>query len=240
MYTEYPQLGELIQALDLGEYLEFGCGGGMFLRYVLDQNQSSTSITAVDINPQAIEQAKSELENHNIKFIVQEELPLNFEDHRFATITLSNTLHHLKDKGAVLAELKRLIHPEGKIIITEMVSNSLSSAESAYCRFHALRAEIDTLNGLFHDRTYTETEIKQIVKSVGFKIDFQTIVENDKTAGVDRDEIHSIEIIIDEMVEEQREKTEYHELVQTGESIKSMLNKYGIKRPRQLYLETSV
>jgi len=238
MYDEYRSLARQIQMLDLGDYLEFGCGNGTFLKYVLDQNQSYQTLTAVDIKAEIVEEAKSKLAAYDIDYIIQENLPLDIDSHQFSTITLSNTLHHLRDKTAVLTELKRLIKPDGQIIITEMISNDLTEAEQTYCRFHALRAEIDRLKGSYHDITYTVTEIVNLVTGVGLKISMQKILLNEKKVVIDEEEISRMATIIDDLIQGVIESPDYKVLGIKAESIKENLRQHGIKRPRQLYLET--
>ena len=239
MYDEYPGLDSQIKKLNLGDYLEFGCGGGGFLKYVLGQNLSFETVTAVDIDPDSVEKARDELAGLDIRFIVQEKLPLDIEADHFATITLSNTLHHLRDKKAVLGELKRLIKPQGQIIITEMVSNDLSEAEQSYCRFHALRAEVEQLNGTYHDTTYTSSEIEDFVLNSGLRIDKKHMILNEKQVIRDEVEVSRVELILEDLVQGEIDRAEYEMLADKAESIKDNLRQFGIKRPRQLYLETS-
>ena len=239
MYKEYLSLARQIKSLKLGDYLEFGCGDGTFLKYVLDQNSSFKTVTAVDINPESVNKARETLTAIDIQFIIQEKLPLDIDNNQFSTITLSNTLHHLRDKTAVLVELKRLIKPNGQIIITEMISNDLSGAEQTYCRFHALRAEIDRLKGTFHDTTYTSDEIEQLVVAAGLRMNKRKILINDKTVVMDEDEISNMETIIDDLIQGEIERIEFEDLASKAEGIKENLRQFGIKRPRQIYLETT-
>lgn len=240
MYDEYRSLARLLKTLDLGDYLEFGCGNGTFLKFILGQNQSYQTLTAVDINVGAVEEAKSILPAYEIEYIIQEKLPLDIDNNQFSTITLSNTLHHLRDKAAVLAELKRLVKSDGQILITEMISNDLTGAEQTYCRFHALRAEIDRLKGIYHDTTYTSDEIMNLVAEVGLKTGKKEILLNDKTQVIDEGEISQMVTTIDDLIHAERHRPEFFELEKTAQSIKDNLRKFGIKRPRQLYLETTV
>ncbi len=237
MYAEYPQLGEKLAALNLGDYLEFGCGSGGFLGYVLGLNQSATSITAVDISQKSVEAAKAELASHDIKYIVQEQLPLNIPDQYFSAITLSNTLHHLRDKTAVFSEFKRLLKPDGKLIITEMVSDGLRKAEQSYFRFHSLRAMIDQSHGVFHDITYTSNEIQQMISTRGTHIERMTIIPNEKQVVTDAAEIDEMVGLTDEMIAPEHHSPDFPELKKSAEAVKGSLNQHGIKRPPQLYLE---
>ena len=240
MYSDYPSLGTHIQEINLRDYLELGCGDGGFLKYVLDQNKSFKSITAVDINSESIKKARTTLQTFKVFFIVQENLPLGLESDQFDTITLSNTLHHLRDKPSVLAELKRLIKPNGKIIITEMITNNLTSAEQSYCRYHALRAEVDRLHGVFHETTYTSAEIQRMVSESRLRIVKKAVLLNVKEAVLDTGEISEMESKVNELIQSVSETPEYSSLDEKARSIKAHLHQYGIKRPRQLYLETTI
>ena len=239
MYNEYHSLARHIQELELGDYLEFGCGDGGFLKHVLDQNESFKSVTAVDINLESVKQARTTLEAFNVHFMVQENLPLGLEANQFDTITLSNTLHHLRDKTAVLSELKRLIKRDGQIIITEMISNDLTEAEQTYCRFHALRAEVDRLHGVFHETTYTSNEILDMVSKADLRIGSNEILLNSKEAAPDKIEVAEMEAIIDDLIKAESKRPEFPALKETAVSIKAHLHQHGIKRPRQLYLVTT-
>jgi len=240
MYDEYHSLARQIQSLDLDDYLEYGCGSGTFLKYVLSQNKTFRSLTAFDINPESVEKARENLAEWEIHFIVQEKLPLPLDGDQFCTITLSNTLHHLRDKDAVLSELKRLIKPNGRIIITEMIGEGLSKPEQTYCQFHALRAAMDQLNGVYHDASYTSDEILSLITKQGLTIDKKEIFQNDKTPKMDELEINRIETIIDDLVRDVRELPDFLEFEKRARSIKENLRQYGMKRPRQLYLEITL
>ena len=240
MYAEYTELARQLQNLTLGDYLEFGCGDGGFLQYVLDQNRSFKSITAVDINPDSVEKARKNLADYNIHFIVDGNIPLDLDANSFSSITLSNTLHHLQDKESVFAELRRLIKPHGQIIITEMVSNDLTRAEQTYCRFHALRAETDRLKGTYHDTTYSAGEVEKLVTRAGLSITKKQIILNEKLVVTDAEEVRKMETNIDDLVQGEKESPEIEALTNKAERIKAHLRAFGIKRPRQLYIETSL
>ena len=74
----------------------------------------------------------------------------------------------------------------------------------------------------------------------GCKIVDHAIVVNSKVAERDTAEIERIELLLDEMIEKEKERPEYTSLTKQVEKIKALLNTHGIKRPRQLYLETVV
>lgn len=235
MYAEYPPLSVNLKTHDLGDYLEFGCGTGEFLKFILELNPSFTSVTAVDINAESIDKARESLQDYKINFMVSRKLPLALQGQSFNTITLSNTLHHLKDKENIFRELKRLLKPGGQIIVTEMVCNDLTEAEQVYHRFHALRAAVDRRNHLYHDTTYSDTMIEKIITQAGLKINQREIIQNNKKAVPLEEEIRKIDMLLDDSIRDSQ--AEQPRLAQEVQEIKAMVRQHGVKRPRQIYLE---
>ena len=121
-----------------------------------------------------------------------------------------------------------------------MISNDLTEAEQTYCRFHSLRAEVDRLKGVFHETTYTSHEILEMVSDAGLGIVSKEILLNGKEGAPDKTEATEIEAIIDDMTRAESERPEFLALEESARDIKAHLQKYGIKRPRQLYLETTI
>ena len=240
MYADYPGLTHQLSTLSWGHLLEFGCGDGGFLKYVLELNSPVESIVAIDINPQAVARAQEVLAEYSIRFTVERNLPLSFESDWFDTITLTNTLHHLEHKGEVLTEVQRVLKSNGQIIITEMISNDLSFAEQAYCRFHALRAEIDVLRGQYHDRTYTSEEILSLIVDSGLKIKESEILECNQSPDLEPSELAKWLGTIDELVESQRQHPEYPALQNKAESIKAQIRSHGLIKPRQIFIKTGL
>ena len=66
------------------------------------------------------------------------------------------------------------------------------------------------------------------------------ILINDKTVVMDEDEISNMETIIDDLIQGEIERIEFEDLASKAEGIKENLRQFGIKRPRQIYLETTV
>lgn len=240
MYADYPALTRHISKHSLGHYLEFGCGEGGFLQYVLDLNSTAESITAIDINAQVVAQARKLLTEYPIHFKVETDLPLSIESDLFDTITMTNTLHHLEHKAKVLTELQRVLKSTGQIIITEMISNDLSPAEQSYCRFHALRAEIDVLGGQYHDKTYTSEQILALLVNSGLKVRETEILRCTKSPDLEPSEREEVFDAIDDLIESQRQRPEYPTIKSTAETIKAQILSHGMIKPRQIFIKTDV
>jgi 2-polyprenyl-3-methyl-5-hydroxy-6-metoxy-1,4-benzoquinol methylase len=95
--------------------LEIGCGSGFFTRELAN---SRASVTAIDISPDLLDLAKSNLTNSNVTFIVENAYDMSFEDNSFDAVVGISVLHHLDiDKG--LSEIFRVLKPGGFMLFTE-------------------------------------------------------------------------------------------------------------------------
>lgn len=95
--------------------LELGCGTGYFTK---EAARSGAEITAIDISPELLEQAKDEISLPNVKFIVENAYEMNFDDNTFDAVIGSSVLHHLEIDNA-LKEIFRVLRPGGTVHFTE-------------------------------------------------------------------------------------------------------------------------
>ena len=113
--------------IDLGEIaadtaaLEIGCGTGIFTEKVYAKTHAD--ITAIDLSPALLEQARTKLPD--VKFLVENAMSLSFEDNTFDVVYGSSVLHHL-DMPAALSEFYRVLRPvaanggnPGKLVFAE-------------------------------------------------------------------------------------------------------------------------
>jgi 2-polyprenyl-3-methyl-5-hydroxy-6-metoxy-1,4-benzoquinol methylase len=90
--------------------LDIGCHQGEFLTFLGDRIAPS-----VGIDP--LYQAKHELKQHQLlPWEFHEGMP--FEENSFDVITLLATLEHMQKKDMVAREVKRLLTPGGRVVIT--------------------------------------------------------------------------------------------------------------------------
>ncbi|NJK86317.1 MAG: class I SAM-dependent methyltransferase [Bacteroidales bacterium] len=97
------------------QVLELGCGTGYFTRELV---KTGASITAIDISPDLLEEAKKNVTEKNARFIQDNAYAMNFESNSFNTVVGSSVLHHLELSKA-LPEIYRVLKPGGKLFFTE-------------------------------------------------------------------------------------------------------------------------
>jgi ubiquinone/menaquinone biosynthesis C-methylase UbiE len=95
--------------------LELGCGTGYFTRELA---KLRIQVTAIDISPELIEAAKSEIKSENVSFEVQNAYEMTYGSDQFEAVIGSSVLHHLEIEKAV-SEIYRVLKPGGVIAFTE-------------------------------------------------------------------------------------------------------------------------
>ena len=104
--------------------LEVGCGDGalsglIYKKYACD-------LTGVEPSPEGIRFSREMFEKYNFKasFEVSEGYRFDYPDSNFDIIVLADVIEHLQHPDLMLAELQRLLKPDGHIVITTPVRSN--------------------------------------------------------------------------------------------------------------------
>jgi 2-polyprenyl-3-methyl-5-hydroxy-6-metoxy-1,4-benzoquinol methylase/predicted nucleic acid-binding Zn-ribbon protein len=98
--------------------------------------QTAERVTGVELDSASVEHSSREYERANLRFIqgTATDLPLDAES---VDIVVSfETIEHLSDQGAFLAEVKRVLRPDGFVIISTPDVNVYSALGTAPNPFH--------------------------------------------------------------------------------------------------------
>lgn len=95
--------------------LEVGCGQGTFTQFL---SNVCTRVTAVDISPLKVSEAKEKLSDRpNVTICEMDALNMEgLTESSFDVIVLYRTLHFLGDIPTFYKEATRLLRPDGKIV----------------------------------------------------------------------------------------------------------------------------
>ncbi len=100
--------------------LDAGCGEGTS---ALILAEIGASVTALDLDETKLQTARKLLAGtpfaDRVVFQTGSILELSFPDNHFDLVWCSYVLHHLADKEAAVRELRRVLKPEGKLVIRE-------------------------------------------------------------------------------------------------------------------------
>jgi SAM-dependent methyltransferase len=98
----YPRLCRYLR----GRVLDVGCGIGDMLRY-------RPGTIGVDVNPAAVSWCSEQ--GFDARIMEKDRLP--FGDAEFECAVLDNVLEHLEAPRALLAEIRRVIRPGGRLVV---------------------------------------------------------------------------------------------------------------------------
>lgn len=95
--------------------LELGCGTAYFTRELA---RTGASITAIDISPDLLAEARLNCSAANVNFEKQNAYALSYANDSFDSVVGSSVLHHLEIDKA-LKEISRVLRPGGSLFFTE-------------------------------------------------------------------------------------------------------------------------
>jgi ubiquinone/menaquinone biosynthesis C-methylase UbiE len=174
-----------VKGLDGLDVLDFGCGPGNDVVGIMEFSEPNMLVGA-DISKTSLEEAKTREKLHGFDLCaffpqVSDETPkLPWENDFFDYIHCSGVIHHVSYPAEVLAELRRVLRPDGRMRL--MTHNW----ESVFAHVHVAYVEQVTLRnfrglstrealGKLTDteecpiaRAYTETEFIALARSAGF------------------------------------------------------------------------
>ncbi len=150
--------------------LDVGTGIGSFIEVLQDSLPGYSNIIGIDTKKESLARAIKEYEDERTEFMCMDGADMKFDNDSIDIISISNTIHHLPNKEKVLSEIKRVLKPNGLIIINEMISDNQSEKQLSHVKIHHLQGEIDTYLGICHNKTFSENELVKIVEDLNLEI----------------------------------------------------------------------
>ena len=99
--------------------LDVGVGTGILIEQVLPKNKSA-HLSGIDISPEMVKKAKRKFKGKsNVTIALGSAGKLPHKDNSFEFVTCVNSFHHHPDSIRSLEEMKRVLKPGGKIILSD-------------------------------------------------------------------------------------------------------------------------
>ncbi|MEV4398762.1 class I SAM-dependent methyltransferase [Nonomuraea sp. NPDC049607] len=114
-YYERPAMLELAGNVTGRRILDAGCGSGPLFSALRDRG---ATVTGVDASAGMLEQARQRLGADADLQVADLADPLPFPDEAFDDVIASLVLHYLEDWGPTLAELRRVLKPGGRLLVS--------------------------------------------------------------------------------------------------------------------------
>ena len=119
--------------------LDVACGPGLV---VCAFAQVVRHATGIDLTPAMIERARALQQEKgltNVTWQVGDVLLLPYPDASFSIVTSRFAFHHFQDPQAVLAEMKRVCAPGGKVVVIDVTASPDPQKAAAYNHMEKLR-----------------------------------------------------------------------------------------------------
>lgn len=114
-YYERPAMLELAGDVSGRRILDAGCGSGALFAELRDRG---AKVTGIDASAGMLELARHRLGSDADLRVADLANPLLFPDNAFDDVIASLVLHYLRDWGPTLAELRRVLEPGGRLLVS--------------------------------------------------------------------------------------------------------------------------
>jgi ubiquinone/menaquinone biosynthesis C-methylase UbiE len=134
---------------------ELGCGFGFYCSLLA---KYAEKLYCVDINKVAIEEAKTNLNVQNVVFLNEDAAHTSIPSSSINAVLFANSFHDM-DKEQVYEEVKRIVKPNGKVIIIDWDKNetefgpplNIRLSKEDYLRiFKDFKLEDEFIPGTYH------------------------------------------------------------------------------------------
>ena len=215
---------DILNQISANRILDVATGSGNFIHFLLEGLKDYTEIIGLDNNERAeaafIESFK---ENPKVKFQMMDAQHLKFDESSFDLVCISNSLHHL-DPIPVLHEMKRVLRPNGFLLISEMYRDNQTETQMTHVHLHHWWAAVDMVNGVVHNETYTRQELLDLVSEFQIK-DLKTFDLSDLSEDPKNPDILTE---LDPVFERYIQRAEGHpELQARGRELKTRVKEIG-------------
>ena len=122
--ARYDNILELMQrgcSVEGKKVLDVGCGDGVLS---FKCHKLGALVHGVDLMPASIEAAKARTSLTNIEFQVGDVYELPFPDDSFDIVMSSEVIEHLEKVPQYLSEIRRVLKPQGRAIISTPIRNT--------------------------------------------------------------------------------------------------------------------
>jgi ubiquinone/menaquinone biosynthesis C-methylase UbiE len=154
---------EKLADLPAEHVLDVACGTGQLLK-VLSERSDSSELVGIDKVPAMLNVARRRLGERAL-LLEGDAAQLPFDDAEFQLVTCTNALHYFPNADATLREIRRVISPDGHLVITD------------WCRDYTWMRMLNRIlpwTQYAHTHTFGSNELEQSLSQAGFCINSES------------------------------------------------------------------
>ena len=228
------QLQHFFEDKTVKNVLDIGTGTGDFIKVLNDTFGESAQLTGIDPGEQWLKEARTRFPQNHIGFVCMGGESLQFEDALFDVVSISNALHHLDNMKQSFNEMKRVVHPDGWLIINEISDGELNEAQENQKMLHHFKSFVDRLHGITHHETWTKDKILEIIKQNDIEIVHSFPHKKMKQANFDELFLDKKYRQMESLLEELQGRPEHDRMKDQLPVFKERLKTYGFEMATQL------
>lgn len=225
-----PTSSNTLHTISASQVLDVATGRGDFLLFLQQNLAHFGSGTGIDIK--ASDGWKSdELAGLPIRFQQMDAGDLQYPDHQFDLVSISNSLHHMPDPVRVISEMVRILQPKGRMVFQEMFTDDLTPEQQTHDLLHRWWGKIDTNAGVFHRPPYARPELIAFLEHSGInRWEFSN--EMDLSGDpLDPETVNELDDIIDSY----QKKTTDRDLIEEGNQLRERVHSIGFQSATRLF-----
>jgi 2-polyprenyl-3-methyl-5-hydroxy-6-metoxy-1,4-benzoquinol methylase len=156
--------------------LEIGCGRGGFSNYLLNLKPAASKIYACDFSETALQLARKKYVagSETLEWKHEDIMALSFPSDYFDTIISCETIEHVPDSAKAIAELYRVLKPNGKLILT---CPNYFNPFGIWCLYRWIIGKPFTEGGQPFLKYILMPVIRRRLRRAGFRIERMTATE---------------------------------------------------------------
>jgi ubiquinone/menaquinone biosynthesis C-methylase UbiE len=220
-------LGPILGDISGGRVLDVATGRGGLISDLIAGLRDVGEIVGIDTNEDtASDFLEAFAETPNVRFERMDAYSLAFDDGSFDVAAVGSSLHHFADPAAILREMRRVVRPGGHVVVVEMYRNGQLPPEQTHVALHHWCAEIDTLSGTVHRKTFDRADVMSLIEELGLAGLRAIDVTDDREDPRDPDLMGDVEGIIDRYV---ALAVGHSELQARGGQVRALLRANGMR-----------
>lgn len=172
--------------------LDLGCGTGLLTQVI---EEKTKRVVGLDLTREMLDEAQlqSKKKDKSVLYILGDAEKLPFLDGQFDCVMTRLTIHHFPQPIKIVKELARVLKPNGRMIISDIISDRDPEKQKNHNKVEQLRDPS-------HVKFLNEEEILEVIQEAGLVIDgikkWDTKRELDEWMGI-MGQIHDKQKIID-------------------------------------------